>query len=154
MGRDIFKEIDHNVVNVVAPSISKGRDLSKRVRYITEELGKTRGILWRKTTECKSGDLLLVSYRRGFTRHIKVFYKDELVLHVTDFSDRVHRFLDGPWVNELVPLYWKAKLAYLEFAHGVDYIDELCDHFNHDTGHCAIHTDRTCPCIDFKHEEV
>lgn len=147
--RNIFNEIDHNVVNVVAPSIGKARDLSKRVRYIVERLGKTRGIL-RKTSECKSGDLLLVSYRRGFTTHVKVSYKDKLVLHVID-RDKVLKFLDGPWINELVPLYWKAKLSYLEFAHGVDYIDELCDHFDHNEGHCSIHTDRDCPCGDFKH---
>lgn len=149
--RNIFNEIDHNVVNVVAPSIGKARDLSKRVRYIVKRLGKTCGIL-RKTAECKSDDLLLVSYRRAFTRHIKVFYKDKLVLHVHDW-DEVLKFHDGPWINELVPLYWKAKLSYLEFAHGVDYINELCNYFDHNKGHCSLHTDSDCPCGDFKHEE-
>ena len=153
MKRDFFKEIDSNVVNVIAPSIAEARYLSKRVRYIVDMLGKPRGILWRKTTECKSGDLRLVNYRRAFTRHIKVFVKDELVLHVDNW-DKVQKFRDGPWINELVPLYWKAKLAYLDHAHGIDYIDELCDHFDHNEGHCSIHTDKTCPCVDFKHEGV
>ena len=152
MSRNIFNEIDENVVKVIAPSIAEAKDLSDRVRYILTKIGKERG-RWRKRNEYKFGDLHFTMKRDfAFNRDYRVFYKDELVLHIND-RDKVQRFRDGPWIKELVPLYWKAKLAHLEFAFGIDYIGELCDHFDHNTGYCSIHTETTCPCQDFKYEE-
>ena len=153
MTRDVFKEIDDNFLNIVTPVISDALALSVRVRYIIRELGKSRGILKKKTTY-SFGSLKLVMVRGiAFTRVIKVFHNKELVLH-TDDNKTVHRYRDGRWTKELVPLYWKAKLSKLEYSFGIDYIDELCDHFDHNEGQCGIHSDRPCPCVDFKHEGV
>ena len=150
---DIFKEIDEQVKNVIAPTVEKVEYLIRKVRYILDKLGKRRGFILRKRTEYKSGLFRIIERRRFITRNYEVFYKDELVLHTDDW-EKVHRFRDGPWMNELAPLYLRAKLDYLRDAFGIDYVDELCDYFDHDAGSCNKFTDRMCPCTDFSHKEV
>lgn len=149
---DIFQEIDDSVKNIIAPSVAKVKYIIEKVRYILDRLGEKRGLPLRKRTEYKSGPLRLVEKRRYFTRHYQVFYKGKLVLYTNDW-DKVHRFRDGPWVNELAPLYLRAKTVYLRDAFGIDYLDELCDHFDHDEGSCSKFDDKTCPCTEFSHKE-
>ena len=149
---DIFQEIDEQVKNVFAPTVAKAEYVIRKVRYILDTLGKRRGLILRKRTEYKSGLFRIVERRRFINRQYEVFYKDELVLHTDDWK-KVYRFRDGPWVNELAPLYLSAKLDFLRYAFGIDYLDELCDYFDHDADSCSQFTDRMCPCTDFSHEE-
>ena len=147
---DYFDNIDRSVKNILVPMIQEGIFLMGKVRFICDTLG-TGGFLRKKTTY-KDGPLKLVK-RIGFaTREYRVFYNNKLVLH-TDNWKKVHVFKEGPWIKELVPIYLKAKVAHLTDHFDIDYLDELCDNYDHDTGACSVHAKGPCPCLDFKHEE-
>ena len=143
-----FQDVDRNVKEVLAPTFEKAEDLITRVRYILDKLGKRKGRILKKRTEYKSKELKLVENRPFISRRYRVFYRDDLVFHTSDWKT-IYKFRDGPWVAELVPLYLQAKLVFLREAFGIEGLEELCDFFDHDTGQCGKDNEKTCPCIEF-----
>ena len=114
-----FDDVDKEVRELLEPTYSRAESLVKRVRYIITVLGKERGIrFFRRRTEYKSGDFLLQERKPFITTRFFVYYKGELVME-TDYGSTVYTFRDGPWVNELIPIYRKAKLKYLSAAFGI-----------------------------------
>lgn len=161
---DSYEEQLKNINNVGFVSTRIVNNIIKPLAKVANNLlhyaGKNVGFLLGRHREFRSDNFFIRDNKMDFfTRHIKVYYHDKLVLHFDNYFTHVgftsqfekgkHFFLykEGGWEQALLDEYREFASRNLREEFGIKGL--RCKRYDTITKGCRKYDDRPCPCEDY-----